>query len=109
MAEAEKNAKSKKRELMLEAKEENQKLRAAAEAEIKERRRELSGQERRINQKEENLDKKTEALEKKDQTLNQKLKNLEEKEAEIAEIKQQQIEGLEKISGRQETKQNRPC
>ncbi len=107
LAEAEKNAKSKKRELMLEAKEENQKLRAAAEAEIKERRRELSGQERRINQKEENLDKKTEALEKKDQTLNQKLKNLEEKEAEIAEIKQQQIEGLEKISGmtRDEAKQ----
>lgn len=107
LAEAEKNAKSKKRELMLEAKEENQKLRAAAEAEIKERRRELSGQERRINQKEENLDKKTEALEKKDQTLNQKLKNLEQKEAEIAEIKQQQIEGLEKISGmtRDEAKQ----
>lgn len=84
---------------MLEAKEENQKLRQAADAEIKDRRRELSIQERRINQKEENLDRKSDALEKKEQSLNQKLKEIERKDAKIAEIKQQQIESLEKISG----------
>ena len=83
----------------MEGKEANQKLKTEAEAEIKERRRELTVQERRINQKEESLDKKTEALEKKDQTLNQKIKEFEEKEAEIAKIKIQQIENLEKISG----------
>lgn len=96
---AEKNANSRKRELLLEAKEENQKLRQAAENEFKDRRRELSLQERRINQKEENLDKKTESLEKKEQVLNQKIKDLEKKDAKIDEIKQQQIESLEKISG----------
>ena len=54
---AEKAADAKKRELLLEAKEENQKLRADFDAEVKERRNELNRQERRINQKEENLDK----------------------------------------------------
>ena len=68
---------------MLEAKEENQKLRADFDAEVKERRNELNRQERRINQKEENLDKKTDNLEKKEQTLSQKLKSLESKEKEI--------------------------
>ena len=96
---AQKEAKAKQREILLEGKEANQKLKAEAEAEIKERRRELTNQEKRINQKEENLDKKTEALEKKDQALNQKLKELETKESEIAEIKQKQLENLEKISG----------
>ncbi len=93
--------------MLLEAKEENHKLRQAAEAEIKDRRRELSIQERRINQKEENLDRKSDSLEKKEQTLNQKLKELEKKDAKIAEITQQQIENLEKISGmtREEARQ----
>ena len=96
---AQKEAKAKQREILLEGKEANQKLKAEAEAEIKERRRELTNQERRINQKEENLDKKTEALEKKDHLLNQKLKDFEKKEEEIAVIKAQEIENLEKISG----------
>ena len=99
IADAEKSADARKRELLLEAKEENQKLRQATDAEIKDRRRELSVQERRITQKEENLDKKTDSLEKKEQMLNQKMKDLEKKDAKIDEIKQQQIESLEKISG----------
>ena len=97
--EARKNAKAKAREMVLEAKEENQKLRAALDAEIKDRRRELSIQEKRVNQKEENLERKNDALEKKDQTLNQKIKEYEKKSAEIDELKQQQVEALEKISG----------
>ncbi len=96
---AEKSANAKKRELLLEAKEENQKLRAALDAEIKERRSELSRQERRINQKEENLDKKADNLEKKEQSYNQKLKALDSKEQEIAEIKKEQMALIEKISG----------
>ncbi|MBQ2670482.1 MAG: ribonuclease Y [Clostridia bacterium] len=99
VSDAEKNAAAKKREMMLEAKEENQKLRAQLEAEIKERRSELTRQERRITQKEENLDKKTDNLERKEQSYNQKLKNLEAKEAEITEIKAQQMALVEKISG----------
>lgn len=99
VSDAQKAAEAKKRELMLEAKEENQKLRADLDKEIKERRGELSRQERRINQKEENLDKKSDNLEKKEQKLSQQLKALEAKEEEIAEIKSQQIAELEKISG----------
>ena len=85
-----KSADARKRELMLEAKEENQKMRADLDKEMKERRSEISRQERRLAQKEENLDKKTEALEKKDNTLNQKLKELEQKNQEIADIKNEQ-------------------
>ncbi len=97
--EARKNAKSKARELLLEAKEENQKLRQALDVEMKDRRRELSIQEKRVNQKEENLERKNDALEKKEQTLNQKIKEYDEKNAEIGDIKQKQLETLEKISG----------
>ncbi len=97
--EARKNAKAKARELMLEAKEENQKLRSVLEAEIKDRRRELSIQEKRVNQKEENLERKNDSLEKKEHSLNHKIKEYDLKSAEIDEIKQRQVEELEKISG----------
>lgn len=99
ISDAEKAASAKKREMMLEAKEENQKLRATFDAEVKERRNELSRQERRLNQKEENLDKKTDNLEKKEQAYSQKLKDLESKEQEIADIKAEQMALIEKISG----------
>ena len=104
---ATKEAKAKQREILLEGKEQSQKMRTEAENEIKERRKELNNQERRLNQKEENLDRKTDALEKKDQVLNQKIKEFEEKEEEIKAIKQQQLENLEKISGmtREEAKE----
>lgn len=96
---AAKEAKVKQKEILLEGKEQSQKIRTEAENEIKERRRELNNQERRLNQKEENLDKKTDSLEKKDQILNQKIKEFEKKEEEIKAIKQKQLESLEKISG----------
>lgn len=99
VSEAERVADSKKREALLEAKEENQKLRQELDNEIKERRNEISRQERRVNQKEETLDKKTETLERKEQSLNSKLRALEKKEHEITEIKQKQTDELERISG----------
>ncbi len=99
VADAERAADAKKREAMIEAKEEHQKLRQDLDKEIKERRNEISRQERRLNQKEETLDKKTEALERKEQSYNSKLKSLEKKEQEITEIKQKQTEELERISG----------
>jgi len=105
--EATKEGDAKKRELMLEAKEANQKLRADFDREVKERRSELSRQERRITQKEETLDRKTEALEKKDNLLNQKIREYEHKKEEIAEIETKQIAELERISGltREEAKE----
>ena len=97
--EAEKEGDAKKRELMLEAKEANQKLRTDFDREVKERRSELSRQERRLTQKEETLDRKTESLEKKDNQLNQKIREYEQKKEEIAEIETKQITELERISG----------
>lgn len=107
VSEAEKSANAKKRELMLEAKEENHKLRADFDKEVKERRNELSRMERRLTQKEETLDKKNDNLDQKSQSLDQKLKQLEEREQEVAEIKKQQTDQLEKISGltREEAKE----
>lgn len=94
-----KSAESKKREALLEAKEEIHKSRNEYEREVKERRAELTKMERRLQQKEENLDKKTEALEKKSETLSQKLSEADAQHDEIKLIKKSQLEMLEKISG----------
>ena len=61
--EAIKSSENKKREALLEAKEEILKNRSEYEKEVKERRAEQQKQERRLQQKEENLDHKTEMLE----------------------------------------------
>ena len=69
ISDAERSADAKKREAMLEAKEENQRLRQEFEREMKERRTEMSRQENRLNQKEETIDKKADNLERKEQAL----------------------------------------
>ena len=97
--EAIKSAESKKREALLEAKEEIHASRAEHEREMKERRQEVQKQERRIQQKEENLEKKTDAIEKKNEQLTRKLSELDAAKEEVALIKRSQLEMLEKISG----------
>jgi len=62
-------AETRKKEALLEAKEESLRLKNDADAEIKERRREISRQEHRLAQKEENLDGKLERMEKKEVAL----------------------------------------
>ncbi len=94
-----KSAESKKREALVEAKEEIHKSRAEYEREEKSRRSELQKQERRLQQKEENLDRKTDSLERKTETLNQKISAVEVQQEEIALIKKSQLEMLEKVSG----------
>ena len=92
-------AETKKKEALLEAKDEIHRLRTDADKEIRERRSEVQRQERRLVQKEENLDKKLENLETKEENLNKKLKNVDEKLAEVDSIKKSQFEMLERISG----------
>lgn len=92
-------AENKKRESILEAKDEIHALRTEADKDIKERRAEVQRQERRIIQKEESLDKKTENIEKKEETLSQKLKEVEARLQEAESIKKSQFEMLEKVSG----------
>jgi ribonuclease Y len=94
-----KSAESKKREMLLEAKEEIHKNRTEYEREVKERRAELSKQENRLQQKEENLDKKTDSLERKTDSLNKKIAAIDAQQEEIKELKKAQMEKLEQISG----------
>jgi ribonuclease Y len=94
-----KSAESKKREALVEAKEEIHKNRAEYEREVKERRSELQKQERRLQQKEENLDRKTDAVEKKNEILAGKIAAAEAQQQEIAQVKKAQLEMLEKVSG----------
>jgi len=97
--EAQKTSEAKKREALVEAREEIHKNRTELEREIRDRRAELQKLERRQQQKEESLDRKIEALEKKDEQYNRKISEAEEKNAQIAQIQKEQIEKLEQISG----------
>ena len=92
-------AESKKREMILEAKDEIHKERTELDKEIKERRNEVQRQERRLIQKEESLDKRIDSLEKKEETLASKIKEAEERLAESEALKKSQFDMLEKISG----------
>jgi len=94
-----KSGESKKREALLEAKEEIHKNRAEYEREVKERRAELSKQEHRLQQKEEHLDKKTDAIDRKTELMTIKISEIEAQQEEIKQIKQSQQEQLEHISG----------
>ena len=97
--EAIKSSESKKREALVEAKEEILRSRSEYEKEEKSRRADLQKQERRLQQKEENLDRKTENIEKKEEALNQKHAQADREQEEILTIKRSQTEMLERISG----------
>jgi len=99
IADAQKAAEGKKREALVEAKEEIHKNRVEYEKEVRERRNEINRQERRIQQKEETLDKKTEALEQKEEQLAKRNRELDGQKEEVKKLKETQIELLEKISG----------
>jgi len=98
MDDAQKGAESKKREAMLEAKEETHRIRNEMEKEVRDRRNELQRLERRLVQKEETLDRKLESLEKRDEKIGKQELDLETKEREVAELYAQQRTELEKIS-----------
>ena len=89
---------NRKKEMLLEAKDEIHKSRTEYEKEVKERRAELSKQERRLEQKESTLDKKTEAYERKEEELNRRLQKVTETQNQAEAIRQQQLEKLEEIS-----------
>ena len=90
---------NRKKEMLLEAKDEIHKSRTEHEKEMKERKAEISKQERRLQQKEDTLDKKADAFERKEEELNKRLAKVTETQAEADEIKRQQTVTLEQISG----------
>ena len=97
--EAIKTAEAKKKETILEGKDEIHRQRLEAEREIADRRKDVQRQERRIQQKEETLDKKLEHLEAKEEAINAKTKKIDERLAEAETVKKSQFEMLERISG----------
>lgn len=99
VADAIKTAEAKKKEYVLEGKDEVHRFRNESEKEIADRRKEVQRQERRIQQKEETLDRKLDNVEKKEERVNKKLKEADAKLDEIETIKKSQFEMLEKISG----------
>ncbi|MCQ2523332.1 MAG: ribonuclease Y [Lachnospiraceae bacterium] len=94
-----KEAETKKRESLLEIKEESIRTKNDLDKEIKERRADMQRNERRIQQKEENIDKKTEAIERKEQSLAQKEENLARQKEQIAKLNEERVQELERISG----------
>ena len=99
VADAMKNAEAKKKEAVLEGKDEIHRLRNESEKELADRRKEVQRQERRIQQKEETLDRKIDNVEKKEEKVQKKMKEAEERLAEVETIKKSQFEMLERISG----------
>ncbi len=97
--EAIKAGENKKREMLLEAKEEIHKARTENEREIKERRSDLNKQERRLQQKEESLDKKLDNFERKEEELRKRQQAVAATQEEVNLVKKSQLEMLEKISG----------
>lgn len=94
-----KSADAKKKEILIEAKDEAHRLRNEADKDIRERRAEVQRQERRLNQKEETLDRKIENIEKKEETLNAKIKEADKRVSEAEEVVSEQRAALERISG----------
>jgi ribonuclease Y len=88
-----------KKEKLLEAKEEIHRLRTEGERENKERRNEVQKYEKRVLQKEETLDRKMQSLEQKEVNLTRKVEDVKKKEDEVDQIREQQVQKLESISG----------
>lgn len=99
IANGERTAESKKKEALLEAKEEIHKLRSDVERENKDRRSELQRMERRILQKEESLDKKLDNIEHKEEALHRKEADLAQSREKIEALYEKQMAELERISG----------
>ena len=99
VSDAIKTSEAKKKDAILEGREEIHRLRSEADREIADRRREVQRQERRLQQKEENLDRKLESAEQKEEAIAKKNRKADERLNEAEQLKQKQFEELERISG----------
>ena len=97
--EALKAAETKKREALLEVKEESLRTKNELEKETKERRTELQKYERRVLSKEETVDKKADAVEKREAECTAKVAELQKREKKVDELEQKGVQELERISG----------
>ena len=93
------SAQVKYEQMVLDAKEEAVKVRAASEADSRERRYELQRLERRSSQREERLERKLEALDRREQGLIGREKEIDTVRAQVEEVKERQLQRLEEVSG----------
>ncbi len=89
LEDAENEAKTIKKEAIIEAKEQDLKIRNEFERESKEKKQELQKTENRLIQKEDSLDKKEELLNKKNEAVDLQQKKLADKEGELAKMQEQ--------------------
>ena len=94
-----KAAEAKKREALLEIKEESLRAKNEVDKEIKERRSEVQKQEKRVLSKEDALDKKTEAMERREADYAAKETELKKREKKVDELHEQGLQELERIAG----------
>ncbi|HUM82356.1 MAG TPA: ribonuclease Y [Lachnospiraceae bacterium] len=94
-----KTAETKKRESLLEVKEQSLAAKNDVDKEIKDRRAEISKQERRIQSKEDALDRKTDAMEKREADYAAKETELKKKQQSVDEQLEMAVHELERISG----------
>ena len=95
-----KTAEAKRKETIVEAKDEAFKLKSEADKEIKDRRAEITRQERRMDQKEEALDKRSAAMERKEEDLKRRTETVEARLDELEQLKMRQTEKLETSAAR---------
>ncbi|MDY5022939.1 MAG: ribonuclease Y [Blautia sp.] len=97
--EALKTAETKKREALLEVKEESLRTKNELEKETKERRNELQRYEKRVLSKEESVDKKADAVEKREAECTARIAELQKKEKRVEELELKGVQELERVSG----------
>jgi ribonuclease Y len=97
--EAEKQAETSKKEVVLEAKEEIHKLRSELDKEVRDRRSEIQRIERRLLQREELLDKKVDNLEQREDNMSKKQKEIQKTYDEVQDLYKKQSAELERLSG----------
>ena len=91
-------AEEQKRKVLLEAREDALRTRSSAEADLKERRKELQRQEQRFSQREESLESKAEGLERQQKALVAKDTDLDQAKEELDSLKEQQNKQLELVA-----------
>lgn len=99
LGEAQKASENRKRELLLQAKEEIHKARIEFEKDVREKKTELQRERSRLDQKEESLDRKIETLEQKEEALDNRVSDVLAMEEKAREIERQKMVELERISG----------
>jgi len=92
-------ARAQQKDLILQAKEEQVRIQREVDEEGRSKRVDLQNLERRLLQRDEQLDQRTDMLEERDRKLLQREQELDRQRAELASVKAEQVEALERVSG----------